>query len=220
MADRMPSMRETQPSKPRATARQASARNRASWAKEAPPTPRESFFQKMRGRNSRRYLLIFLGTAVAIQGAHDMEHIVQSIQVFFLGVPRAQAGGLLGSVFDFPVVHFIYNIVFFVALTWAVAWVYGLGGFRKFDAAGMWALLIAAGIQAYHAVEHILQISQEAATGTQRPPGAIGLIGDNVIAHLVLNTAVFVLPLFALWRFGGFRVMVDWVLRRPAKAAA
>jgi len=173
----------------------------------------------MRGKNSRRYLLIFLGTAVVIQGLHDMEHIVQSIQVFFLGVPRAQAGGLLGSVFDFPMVHFAYNILFFVALTWAVAWVYGLGGFRKFDAAGMWTLLIAAGIQAYHAVEHILQVSQEAATGTQRPPGAIGLIGDNIIAHLILNTVVFVLPLFSLWRFGGFKVMWDWVFRRPYPGA-
>jgi hypothetical protein len=165
-------------------------------------------------------LLIFLGTAVVIQGLHDLEHIVQSIQVFFVGVPRPTAGGLLGSVFDFPIVHFTYNILFFVALTWAVAWAYGLGGFRKFDAAGMWTLIIAAGFQAYHAVEHILQVTQEVATGTQRPPGAIGLIGDNVVAHLLFNTFVFVLPLFSLWRFGGLRVMRDWVLRRPHRSVA
>ena len=220
-AERIPSFRpRTETRRPKAQA-QAKARASAPETRTADAAkPRESYVEKMRGRDSRRYFLIFLGTILVIQGLHDMEHIAQSIQVFFLGVPRASAGGLLGSVFDFPIVHFTYNILFFVALTWAVAWVYGLGGFRKFDAAGMWTLLIAAGIQAYHAVEHILQVTQEAATGTQRPPGAIGLIGDSVIAHLILNTVVFVLPLFSLWRFGGFRVMWDWVFRKPARAAA
>jgi hypothetical protein len=176
--------------------------------------------ERLRGPHSRRYFLLFLGTAVVIQGLHDMEHIVQSYQVFFMGVPRPVAGGLLGSVFDFPVVHFLYNILFFLALIWAVAWAYGLGGFRTFDKVGMWALLIAAGVQSYHAVEHILQITQEAATGTARPPGAIGLVGDNIVAHLILNTFVFVLPLIALWRFGGVRVMWDWVSRKRLPAAA
>lgn len=173
--------------------------------------------EKLRGPRSIGYFLIFLGVALVIQGLHTLEHVVQSIQVFVFGVPRPLAGGLLGSAVDFPIVHFTYNFAYFLALIWAVAWAYGLGGFRRFDRAGMWALLIAAGIQTYHAAEHVIQISQEIAVGTPRPAGFIGLFQDNVLIHLLLNTIVWVLPLFAFWRFGGIGVMKQWILTRQVR---
>lgn len=180
----------------------------------------ESLMERLRGPRSLGYFLIFLGVALIIQGFHALEHIVQTLQIFVFGVPRPQAGGLLGSAFDFPMVHFVYNFTYFLALAWATAWAFGLGGFRRFDRLGMWVLIIAAGIQTYHAAEHVIQISQEAAVGTARPPGFIGLFADNVIAHLTLNLVEWVLPFIAFWRFGGIAVMKEWLLRRRVTVPA
>lgn len=193
---------------------------RASGRQEAREGLRESLLEKLRGRRAVGYMLVFLGVTLLIQGFHVLEHIVQSIQVFVFGVPRPMAGGLLGSAIDFPWVHFVYNFTLFLALVWVAAWAYGLGGFRRFDRIGMWCLLIAAGIQTYHAGEHIIQISQEFAVGTQRPPGFIGFFQDNVVVHLLLNTVEWVLPFIAFWRFGGIEVMKNWVLRREVRAPA
>lgn len=180
----------------------------------------ESLVEKLRGKRSVGYMLVFLGVALVIQGFHVLEHIAQTLQVFVFGVPRPMAGGLLGSAVDFPWVHFVYNFVLFLALVWVAAWAYGLGGFRRFDRIGMWCLLIAAGIQTYHAGEHIIQISQEFAVGTQRPPGFIGFFQDNVVVHLTLNAVEWVLPFGAFWRFGGIEVMKNWILKREVIAPA
>jgi hypothetical protein len=176
-----------------------------------PPREKESVSQKLRGPRSRRYLLAFLGVAVIVQGGHVLEHVTQSIQVFVLGVPGSVAGGLLGSFFDFPAVHFLYNAIFFGALVWAIAWAFGLGGFATFDRSGLWALIIAGGVQTYHAGEHVIQILQALETGTNRPPGFIGFFGNNVIIHLVLNLVVWLPTVYTFYRFGGTAVIVDWV---------
>ena len=180
----------------------------------------DSILDKMRGPRSMGYFLVFLGVGLVIQGLHAMEHIAQTMQVFVFGVPRPQAGGLLGSAIDFPIVHFVYNFVFFLFLLWSVAWAYGLGGFQKLDRRAMWLLLIAAGIQTYHAAEHVIQISQEAAVGTARPPGFIGLFQDNIVVHMLLNVTVWVLPFIAFVRFGGMGVMKQWIFTRQVRLPA
>lgn len=183
-------------------------------APNAQGTGRPGILGALQGPRSVGYFLVFLGVALVIQGAHALEHIVQGLQVFVLGVPRPQAGGILGSAIDFPWVHFTYNFFYFIALAWATAWAFGLGGFRRFDRWAMWVLIIAAGIQTYHAGEHIVQITQEAAVGTPRPPGFIGLFQDNVIVHLLLNVVEWILPFYAFWKFGGLSVMKEWLVRR------
>jgi hypothetical protein len=177
----------------------------------------DSWAEKLRGPRSLGYLLVFLGVTLIIQGLHTMEHIVQVVQIMVFGVPGAVAGGLLGSALDFPLVHFFYNFVLFLALIWAVAWAYGLGGFQKLDRIGMWMLLIAAGIQTYHTGEHVLQLAQEAAFATQRPNGFIGFFVPNFLAHLVLNILEWVFPFLAFWRFGGLGVMKNWLLTRRVR---
>ncbi len=191
----------------------------------ARPVPKEellaarkpTFLEKLRGPRSMGYFLVFLGVALIIQGFHALEHVVQTMQIFVFGVPRAQAGGLLGSAIDFPIVHFTYNFVYFLALVWLVAWAFGLGGFRRFDRLGLWLLIIAAGIQTYHAGEHVVQIAQEFSTGSPRPAGFIGLFADNVIVHLILNLVEWVLPFIAFVRFGGIGVLKEWLLHREVK---
>jgi hypothetical protein len=178
---------------------------------------RDSILEKMRGPRSMGYFLVFLGIGLVIQGLHAMEHIAQSMQILVLGVPKPVAGGLLGSAVDFPVVHFVYNFAFFLFILWSVAWAYGLGGFQKLDRRAMWLLLVTAVVQTYHAAEHVIQISQEAAVGTQRPPGFIGLFQENFIAHLILNVAVWILPFYAFVRLGGLGVMKQWIFTREVR---
>ncbi len=188
--------------------------------RSAARSPRPGVLSMLQGPRSIGYFLVFLGVALIIQGFHAMEHIVQSLQVFVFGVPRPQAGGLLGSAIDFPWVHFTYNFFFFIALAWATAWAFGLGGFRRFDRWAMWVLIIAAGIQTYHAGEHVIQITQELAVGTARPPGFIGFFQDNVVVHLLLNVVEWVLPFYAFAKFGGLAVMKDWILERKVTTPA
>jgi hypothetical protein len=167
--------------------------------------------EKLRGPHSLGHLLIFLGIAVIVQAAHAVEHVVQTLQVFVFAMPREEAGGVLGSMLDFPWVHFTYNFVFFVGLLWAVAWAYGLGGFRRLDSIGMWALIVGATVQTYHTAEHVIQIAQQLEVGTNRPPGFIGSFQDNVLIHLELGVAGLVFPLVSLVRFGGIGVMKRWI---------
>jgi hypothetical protein len=184
------------------------------------PRPTDRILEKLRGPRSLGYFLVFLGIGLVIQGLHTMEHIAQTMQIYVFGVPKPQAGGLLGSAVDFPIVHFVYNFAFFLFLLWSVAWAYGLGGFRKLDRSAMWLLIIAAGIQTYHAAEHVIQISQEAAVGTPRPPGFIGLFQDNVVVHLALNFIVWILPFYAFVRLGGIGVMKQWLFTRQVRLPA
>ena len=43
----------------------------------------------------------FLAAVVAVQGGHVVEHVIQLVQVFVLGVPDEDALGLLGYVLQF-----------------------------------------------------------------------------------------------------------------------
>ena len=200
----------------------APARSRGAAAAGARRVERrsESFAERLRGPRSLGYFLVFLGIALVIQGFHTLEHVVQVVQIVAYGVSPAVAGGLLGAWFDFPLVHFVYNFTYFIALLWAVAWAYGLGGFQKLDRLGMWMLIIATAVQTYHAAEHVIQLGQAAAFATNRPNGIIGFFVPNFWAHLILNAAVWVLPLMSFWRFGGFGVMKEWIFTRRVRLPA
>ncbi|MBI3362730.1 MAG: hypothetical protein HY023_16640, partial [Chloroflexi bacterium] len=64
----------------------------------------------------KHYLFVLLALAFAVQTAHHAEHVTQLIQIYALGFKPPEAHGLLGSVFDFEWVHFVYNIGLEVAL--------------------------------------------------------------------------------------------------------
>ena len=55
---------------------------------------------------SSRALTVFVAL-VLLQGFHQVEHVVQVVQRFALGVP--DGNGLIGSLADIEPVHFIYN---------------------------------------------------------------------------------------------------------------
>src|SRR5437867_11612761 len=51
----------------------------------------------------------FLGL-LALQGAHEVEHVVQVVQRYVLRIP--DGNGVLGHVFDIEPVHLAYNLAF------------------------------------------------------------------------------------------------------------
>jgi hypothetical protein len=62
----------------------------------------------------------FMTAAVAIQGGHVVEHVIQLLQVYAFGVPEQDALGLLGYVLQFngteEWLHLGYNTFYLLAL--------------------------------------------------------------------------------------------------------
>ena len=57
-----------------------------------------------------RTLFLVLTVAFFVQTAHSAEHLTQVIRIYFGRIAPPNAQGLLGRVFDFEWVHFVYNI--------------------------------------------------------------------------------------------------------------
>lgn len=135
-------------------------------------------------------------TLLLVQGGHVLEHMVQSAQVYFFGVSRPQAHGLLGAVFDFEWVHLAYNTVFLAALAWLFR-AYG-PALRERARGWVWSsFVLGLVLQSYHEVEHVVKITQHEILGQTPAPGILGNLVDLVLLHLGFNLVVYgaVVPL-------------------------
>ena len=69
--------------------------------------------------------LAFYAAVVLVQGVHVIEHIIQLIQVYVLGIPDDEALGLLGYVFSFQGteewLHIAFNVSYLASLV-VIAW--------------------------------------------------------------------------------------------------
>jgi hypothetical protein len=139
----------------------------------------------------------FMTAVVLIQGGHVVEHIVQLVQVFVLGVPEEDALGLLGYVLQFngteEWLHLGYNAFYLLALyvliipLWRITpAVLPLSAFVFFITASVW-------LETWHMVEHGVIISHVIANGGCPCPGigdaALG-ISDTVL-HFVYNAIAY-----------------------------
>ncbi|HEV8535085.1 MAG TPA: hypothetical protein VGR87_05110 [Candidatus Limnocylindria bacterium] len=145
---------------------------------------------------------------VVIQGIHVVEHIIQLIQVYVLGIPDDLALGLLGYVFQLQGteewLHLVFNVSYLLALLLLVA------PLRRAVPGTVvpWAFytfLFAVGLEGWHNVEHAVIISNVIANGGCPCPGiadaALG-IGDTVL-HFFYNLVAYsaTLPAFLyFWR--------------------
>jgi hypothetical protein len=112
---------------------------------------------------ARPWLAPFLLTVVAIQGLHVIEHIIQLLQVFVIGVPDDEALGLLGYAFQVQGteewLHLVFNASYLIALyvllfqlSRLTPWVIPAWAF--------WAFVIwGVGLETWHMVEHIVIIA-------------------------------------------------------------
>jgi hypothetical protein len=139
----------------------------------------------------------FMTAVVAIQGGHVVEHVVQLLQVFALGVPEDDALGLLGYVLQFngteEWLHLGYNTLYLVALyvlilpLWRITpAVISTRAFWFFVVASVW-------IESWHIVEHGVIISHVIANGGCPCPGigdvALGL--SDTILHFFYNAIAY-----------------------------
>lgn len=127
-----------------------------------------------------------------IQGAHVLEHVVQTLQVFALELPRAEARGLFGAVFDFEWVHFFYNGSLVVGLI-LLASTYSLRErfWSAVPGASRGLFFAAVALQGYHFTEHVVKLGQWLWLGLAPAPGILGQWLDLVPLHLALNALVF-----------------------------
>ena len=144
----------------------------------------------------------------AVQTGHYAEHLTQMIQIYALHTTPPLARGLLGSVFDFEWVHFVYNLGLEIAL--AALWL-GYRSIWQADASitlnrGIRLLAATAVFQGYHSIEHITKIYQYLfipvyQSGLFPPPG---ILPDQTgwpifLVHFWLNTIVWVAMVVVLW---------------------
>jgi hypothetical protein len=139
----------------------------------------------------------FMTAVVLIQGGHVVEHIMQLVQVFVLGVREEDALGLLGYVLQFngteEWLHLGYNTFYLLALyalilpLWRITpavlsyWVFGF-----YVAASVW-------IETWHIVEHGVIIANVIANGGCPCPGigdvALGL--SDTVLHFIYNALAY-----------------------------
>ncbi len=98
---------------------------------------------------------------VVTQTGHVFEHVVQIVQIHFLGLSGPAARGVFGAL-DIEVVHFIWNVWVVVAVALLLL------PFRA--NAALWITLL---IGLWHAVEHVFIMSVYLSTGVAGTPGLL-----------------------------------------------
>lgn len=136
-----------------------------------------------------RYHTAALTVYGVIVAAHWAEHLVQAVQIYVLGWPRPQAGGVLGLAFPWLVtsewLHYGYAILMLAAFVLLRAGFTGRA--RTWWDAALW-------IQAWHHVEHLLLLVQASTgvylAGAAVPTSIAQLVVPRVELHLFYNTIV------------------------------
>lgn len=144
-------------------------------------------------------LLAFYALVVLIQGVHVIEHIIQLVQVYLLGVPDERALGLLGVVFAIQGteewLHLVFNSAYLGGL---VVIAVGLIRWRVARTAIPGALMIAflffgVWLEGWHVLEHLVIISNVVANNGCPCPGIldaqIGL--SDTVLHFGYNSIAY-----------------------------
>lgn len=147
-------------------------------------------------------LTVFLAL-VLVQGFHELEHVVQVVQRFALGIPNGN--GLIGSLADIEPVHFVYNSLY-LGLLLAVFALLGLHRDRPSEHGRLVAGLVtfALAFQMWHELEHVFKLTQYFAfhvNGTGgilgQGPGSLAPLFPIPLLHFAYNTVAYVPALAA-----------------------
>ena len=146
---------------------------------------------------SSRSLTVFLAL-ILLQGFHEMEHVVQVVQRFALGIPNGN--GLIGSLTDIEPLHFVYNTLY-LALLAAVFVLRGLhrDGPSEHGRLVSGLVTFALAFQMWHELEHVFKLEQYFVLGVNGTGGVFG-IGPGALVplfpipllHLAYNTVAYV----------------------------
>lgn len=148
-----------------------------------------------------------LSSALILQTFHEIEHVAQFYQRWWLGVGPQEARGILFFL-DVEWNHFLFNIFYFPLLGGAAAMLlfqpqFSLLRQQWIGRIGLASLLLGLLVQGYHVLEHTVRMGQYFQFGCTPCPGILGKFVDLVYLHFVLNTSTWLLPmgvLPALWQ--------------------
>lgn len=146
---------------------------------------------------------LFFGTVI-VQGTHVVEHIIQLIQVYVLGIPDDEALGLLGYVFQFQGteewLHLVFNVTYLVALLLLVL------PLRRLvpQTVAPWAFaafVSGVALEGWHNVEHLVIISNVLANGGCPCPGIVdaALGVTDTVLHFFYNLVAYLSILPSVW---------------------
>lgn len=133
---------------------------------------------------------VALGLFMFVVAAHWAEHLAQAVQIYVLGMPTAQARGVLGMPFPWLVhsewMHYGYALVMLIGLALLRPGFVG-------RARTWWTAALV--IQIWHHFEHLLLLIQ-ATSGTNLagrpvPTSVVQLFLPRVELHLIYNAIVF-----------------------------
>lgn len=146
----------------------------------------------------------FFIATVVVQGTHVVEHIIQLIQVYVLGIPDDEALGVLGYVFQLQGteewLHLVFNIAYLGALAFLVV------PLRRLvpQTVAPWAFaafVFGLALEGWHNVEHLVIISNVIANSGCPCPGivdaALGL--SDTVLHFFYNLIAYLATLPPLW---------------------
>jgi len=161
-----------------------------------------------------RRLLAFYAAVVIVQAIHVFEHVVQLIQVYVLGVPDADALGLLGYIYQFQGteewLHLVFNTVFLTSLAVVAVGLLRLPGARSLVPRWAMAAFLFFGVwlEGWHVVEHVVIISSVVANNGCPCSGIVDArtgVSDTIL-HFIYNTIAYaatVLPFVFVLRSRG-----------------
>ncbi len=160
------------------------------------------------------FFLLFAGV-VLVQGVHVVEHVIQLVQVYVLGVPDDDALGLLGAVFQFQGteewLHLVFNVSYLLALYLLLVPLWRLVP-ERIPAWAFWSFLVwSVGLESWHVIEHLVIIANVLRNHGCPCPG----IGDRAlgITDTVLHFG------YNLVAFLGLLVPFVYVTRRHLPSA-
>ncbi|HEY6329410.1 MAG TPA: hypothetical protein VI756_08730 [Blastocatellia bacterium] len=161
---------------------------------ELAPASKLSFYEKLNSVWHKRALMLFM---VVVMG-HWAEHLAQAWQIYYLGWPRAKAGGVLGLFYPWLVasesLHYGYALVMLIFL-----WVLrkGFTGLSR----KWWDVSLV--IQFWHHIEHALLqgqvIFRHNLFHSPVPMSILQLVLPRVELHLFYNTLVFIPMMIAMY---------------------
>lgn len=162
---------------------------------------------KERERKIAANVVVLLLSALLLQTFHEMEHIAQFYQRWWLGVGPQEAHGILFFL-DVEWNHFIFNALYFPLLAVILFFLLFYPEFRSMRQRRMGRIelgffVLAFLLQGYHVIEHTVRMGQFFRLGCTPCPGILGWYFDLVYLHFAINTVTWLLPgaiLPALWR--------------------
>jgi hypothetical protein len=161
------------------------------------------------GRPAIGAFLAFYAAVVVIQSGHVVEHIIQLVQVYALGVPDDQALGLLGYVFAFQGteewLHIVFNGLYWAGLVVIASRLLSMRS-SVVPRLALWAFLVfGVWLEGWHVIEHVVIISNVIANNGCPCPGIVDSrlgVSDTVL-HFGYNAIAYtatVLPFAYLLR--------------------